>query len=129
MDRKQEEFSCYLQTKIAECKKAEEELKADERLDEAVFQKVRQNVYEIFSVVYQGTKKRIDPKGLLPNDELEDKMVDDFKKKLENIPKGWKESLSKAREFQDEEKIYIEELKLSVLKEIEEMFEHVCKKS
>ena len=42
----------YLEERIAACRQKEAALVADSRADEAVFEKIRANVYEIFLTIW-----------------------------------------------------------------------------
>lgn len=106
----QDAFIMYLEEQINECRQNERQLASDDRCDEAVFEKIRANVYDIFKTVYAAAQ-RIQGAG-------PEKTHIFFLQKLEDIPANWHASLGKAREYGDEDKIHLEQLKLETAERI-----------
>ena len=96
----------YFDVQIAACRKREAALTADDRKDEAVFETIKANVYDIFRTVW----------NLDRGDEF-------FREKLNTIPKSWQTALEKAREHGDTAAATLETIKLETAKEIQQAWE------
>ena len=114
MKQKIETFTAYLDDAISRCTEQEKALIADERKDEAVFEKIRANVYNIFRSVF----------GVAVNTcgEDADKVRDFLLKQIDHIPASWHASYEAARQHNDTAKVQIEEIKLAVVQEIKAEF-------
>ena len=100
----------FLNQQAAACKERAAALTADDRRDEAVFEKIRGNVYEIFSAVLTTARKQPAP-------------MDFFRRQLAAIPANWEAALEKARAHGDEAKVHTELLKLEAVRAIREHME------
>ncbi len=105
------QINTYFEERIAACQAAAAALNADNRADEAVFEKIRMNVFDIFRTVYNAGEKA---SGSDP-----EKQVDFLRKRLEEIPSNWRTTLETARSHGNSEKAHIEQLKLDVVAEIQ----------
>ena len=107
----------FFAERIAGCEQRGRELSADERGDEAVNEKVRANIYDVFRTVLSAAVKagRGDAKAVRSF----------FSERLEVIPAGWTASYEKAREHDDAVKMQIEKIKLDAVEEIREYFSKV----
>lgn len=112
------DFIQYLKNSIENANQKEQELITTERKDEANLQKIRANIYGICRTIYEVAAKT----------KSGDELVEEYTKKLDNLPKNWVESYEKAKVHNDVEKILIEETKLEVLKEVKEKFEELRRK-
>lgn len=114
MKQKIETFTAYLENSIAGCVEQEKALVADERKDEAVFEKIRANVYNIFRSIF----------GVAVNTcgEDADKVRDFLLKQIDHIPASWLATYETARQHNDAAKVQIEEIKLAVVQEIQVEF-------
>ena len=92
-------------------------MKEDARFDEAVFEKVKANVFEIFKTVLDA--------GVKASGGDLTKVEEFFRGKLEQIPENWHVSLQKAKENDDTAKAYMENIKLEVLGEIQTAFDEI----
>ncbi len=114
MKIKIEKMNSYFDEKISECRKREEELLSDERSDEANFEKIRLNIYDIFKTVLAAAQKACgDDKEATKNFFLD---------KLEQIPSNWYNSLERAQIHGDEEKQQTEKIKIEVAEDIKKIF-------
>ena len=86
--------------------------KNDNRFDEAKFEKVKTNVYDIYTKMFNISVRSED-------------VVTSFKRFLSNIPKNWYESLEKAKYNNDFETEHIEQVKIETKNLIEELFEGI----
>ena len=102
----------YFEERIAACQAAAAALNADNRADEAVFEKIRMNVYDIFRTVYAAGEKVSGGDG--------SKQLDFLRRRLEEIPASWRNALEAARSHGNSEKAHIEQLKLDVVAEIQQ---------
>ena len=102
-----ESLQSFLIEQADACKARAAALTADNRQDEAVFEKIRSNVFEIFSAVLNAARKQSDP-------------VDFFRRQLTAIPANWEAALEKAEAHSDEAKAHTERIKLDAVRAIRE---------
>ena len=114
MKQKIETFTAYLDDAIAHCAEQEKALIADERKDEAIFEKIRANVYNIYRTILGVAVQNCG--------EDADKIRERFMKQLEHIPASWNASYEAAKQHNDAAKVQIEEIKLAVVQEIKTEF-------
>lgn len=95
----------YLTAQIDRCQTHCAKLRSDNRADEAVFEKIRGNVFDIFRSVLTAAEKQSEPESF-------------FRERLEQIPAQWEHALTLAKEHGDDEKAHIESIKLSAVREI-----------
>ena len=101
----------YFASMIDVCLTEEARLNGEERKDEAVFAKIRGNVFDIFRTVYTAGVKAVG----------EEQAVDFLREKLDSIPKSWQAALEKAQAHGEADKVCIETVKLEAVREIREM--------
>ena len=97
-----ESLQQFLTQQADACKARAAALTADDRCDEAVFEKIRANVYEIFRSVAGAAQKTEDPAPF-------------FRARLADIPANWEAALEKARSHGDENRAHTETVKLEVV--------------
>lgn len=114
---KLEDFERWLKEQNEECGKKQKMLFEDDRTDEAVFEKIKANVYDVFSTVLSVAVRT--GKGEL------NEVKQFFLTKTEQIPANWSTSYAKAKEQDDTEKMQIEAIKLETIEKIKEKFEAV----
>ncbi|MGF7142885.1 hypothetical protein HNQ56_001307 [Anaerotaenia torta] len=111
-DVKKEAVFSYFDGRIEECSRQRNALLDDGRKDEAVFEKIRANVYDIFKSVFtvalKSAKGTNDPEAVQKF----------YLQKMEELPSAWRDSYKKAEQFGDVEKLHIESIKLETLEEI-----------
>lgn len=100
----------FLNEQAAACKERAAALTADDRRDEAVFEKIRGNVFEIFSAVLNTAKSQPEPMVF-------------FRRQLDAIPANWEAALEKAKAHGNEAKAHTELLKLEAVRVIREHME------
>ena len=110
-------LNAYFDREIALCQQRNKELLADERIDEADFEKIRANVYDIFRTILSVTVKTAN------NDP--DKLKQTFALKTEQIPSNWIIAYEKAKQHDDTVKMRIEQIKLDTIREIKETFTQI----
>lgn len=113
-ETKQKQIHRYFQTAKAECQTQIAALQADDRFDEAVFVKIRLNVFDIFHSVFSVGERAAG--------EDEDKLASFFRDRLARIPSSWKTALEKAEQHENTEAAHIESIKLDVVRQIDEAF-------
>lgn len=107
-------LNAFFDAQIAACAQSHRELLADGRGDEAVFEKVKSNIYDIFRTVLSvGTKT-------CANDP--DALKSFFFLRLERIPADWVAAHEKAAAHGDTQKMHLEQLKLDTVAQIKEKF-------
>ena len=101
----------WLKSAKEACVLRAQELTADDRADEAKFEKIRANVFEIFGTVLSAGQKTVG------NDTA---ALAFLSGKLEQIPANWAAACDKAEQYGDEKALHIERLKLDAVREIRE---------
>lgn len=100
----------YLNERIFVCGEEWTKLKNDHRDDEATFEKIKANIYEIFSKMLSVAIKKSGGNGRA--------LRAFFGEKLEEIPSSWAASYEKAALHGDVKTMHIEKMKLDVVQEI-----------
>ena len=113
-EQKRNETDRYFQEQTCRYAALSQELNRDHRVDEVVFAKVQGNVYDIFSAVFSAAVKTCG--------QDDEKAVQFFLTKLQQIPQNWHTALATATEHGETEKAYIEQLKLDTATEIQNEF-------
>lgn len=117
MKEKVLKMNAALDKKIADCEKERCALMDDQRADEAVFQKIEANVYEIFQTVLAA--------GAKVCGEDEQALSQFFMKKMEEIPANWAKAHEAAKQHDDAEKMKIESVKLEAAYDVKALFEEI----
>ncbi len=103
----------YFEQQISMCEQHSKELLADDRKDEANFEKVKANVYDIFRTIFSVALK---------NNKDSDAVRCFFEQKTDQIPSNWVIAYEKAKQHHDDEKMHLEQLKLDTVAKIKEDF-------
>ncbi|MBQ7873723.1 MAG: hypothetical protein IJ306_00980 [Oscillospiraceae bacterium] len=111
-------FTGYLEERIAALKAEAAELEKNYRQDDAVFVKIRINVYDVCKTVF----------GVFKKMKSDESLCGEYLKKLDEFEKTWSASLEKAKEFGDSKKAAAEEAKLSALADVRGKFVEVFAK-
>lgn len=117
MEERIEEMSRFFDGRLALCNERSQKLAADGCGDEATFEKVKGNIYEIFRTVFSVARKTCG--------EDEGEIRTFFAQRIAQIPSGWVAALEKAKAHQDEERVYLELIKLDVVQDIQEIFSRI----
>jgi len=114
IEQKISKLNSYFEEQIAICGQRNKALLADERADEAAFEKVKANVYDIFRTMLSVavTTSKGDP----------DAARRFFIQKTEQIPSSWASAYDNAKQHHDAVKMRIEQIKLDTVGEIKESF-------
>lgn len=114
IEQKMSKLNSYFEEQIAMCDQRNKELIADDRTDEANFEKVKANVYDIFRTILSVAVKtsKGDP----------DAVRHFFVQKTEQIPSSWVTAYEKAKQHNDAVKMRLEQIKLDTIGEIKENF-------
>lgn len=113
-EQKSARLADYLEEQAASCVRRYEALLADERADEAVFEKVSANVYAIFRTVLSAAVKA----GAGEPEAAKSF----FASRLAQIPAAWATAYEKAKAHDDEAKMHLEQIKLDTVGEIKALF-------
>ena len=116
IEQKTEKLNSWFETQIAICGQRRQALLTDDRTDEAAFEKIRANVYDIFRTILSVAVKTC---------EGEEAVRSFFAHRLQIIPSGWAASYEKAGLHHDPVKMQIEKLKLDTVEEIRKRFTSV----
>ncbi|MCF6460783.1 hypothetical protein [Clostridium sp. Cult3] len=108
-----DDYLNFLQQKKNKSKTTVKELQEEERIDEANLEKIRLNVIEIFSKIFDicNSDNPVD---------LKEKYIGYFNK----ITKPWYLNKKKATEFHDEKEAIIEEIKIQEAESLKSKFEY-----
>lgn len=115
-NEKTDHFIGYLDKQTSVIEGNITQLIRDNRRDDANFEKIRVNIYQIFKTVFQASLRR-------PTEE--EKQLEFFKARLKDFEKTWNTALAKAAEHNDTTRILQEQLKLEVLNEVRNTFEGI----
>ena len=104
----------YFDNEILQFIKRADSLIADDRTDEAVFEKIKANIYDTFRTVFSVAVR------LNQNDEQA--VQDFFLRKLNEIPASWSASYDNAALHHDEVRMNTETIKLGAAHAVREKF-------
>ena len=104
------QITAYFEEKTAACQAVVAALNADNRADEAVFEKIRMNVFGIFRSVYNA--------GCQYCDGNTTKELDFLRERHQKLCADWKAAYENAILHDDSEKVHIEQIKLAAADEI-----------
>ena len=117
IDQKISKLNKWFEEKIALCGKRNQELIEDGRTDEAIFEKIKANIYDVFRTVLSVAVKT--------GKEDADAVQTFFVQRTEQIPAGWATAFEKAKEYNDPVRMQTEQIKLDTINEIKEKFAKV----
>lgn len=117
MKEKIEKLNAYFDAEKSKCMEKTADLLADDRGDEANFEKIRCNVYDIFKTVLSVAVKT---KG---DDEAAVRCF--FAQKIAAVPSAWQSALDTAKANNNAAAIHIESLKLAAADDIRRTFEMI----
>lgn len=110
-------YSIFLKEKSNESKIKIEELKKDERLDEANLEKIRLNVIEIFSKMFT-----------ISNSDNPEILKDKYLSFFDKITKPWYINKEKALKFNKQKEVIIEEIKIEEAESLKSKFKDYYRK-
>ena len=102
----------FFEQRIAVCNEKQRELQKENCSDEADFEKIKANVYDIFKTVLSAGKKQYGDDSL--------KVRKFLLGKLEQISSDWAASYEKAEQNDDTRKMCIEKIKMNTAQDIRE---------
>ena len=117
IDQKISKLNSWFDEKIALCGQRNQKLTADERADEAIFEKVKANIYDVFRTVFSVAVRTGNGNA--------DAVKAFFIQRAEQIPASWAAAMEKAREHNDTVRMQTEQIKLDTIDEIREEFAKV----
>lgn len=100
----------FLTKQAALCRARAVALAEDQRGDEAVFEKIRCNVFELFAAVHKAASKQPYP-------------MDFFCQQLDSIPANWETAYQKAKAHGDNGRAHTELVKLEAVRVIRKRLE------
>lgn len=104
----------FLNERISTCNSQQALLQSKNRDDEATFEKVKANIYDIFRTIYWTASKA--------SGGSERVAALFFQQKLQQIPANWEEALLVATQHDDAKKAHVEKTKLEAVQEIKTVF-------
>ena len=108
----------YINGLHADYQQKETELKKDDREDEALMEKIKGNIAEVFLTVFNSSYKQV-----VAQNGGRDELVEKFSKFFGIFIPTWTASLEDAEDEDDFETVYKEKAKISVAKKIQKQFE------
>ena len=117
IEQKVRKLNDYFDRQISLCEQCNIKLLADDRMDEAAFEKVKANIYDVFRTIFSVAVQNV--KG------DSEAVKSFFILKTEQIPSNWATAYNKAKQYDDAVKMQIEQIKLDTVGEIKKMFETV----
>ena len=113
---KKENFIGYIDERTSAVQADIVRLIEDDRRDEADFEKIRGNIFQIIKTIVKASERI---------SENEDEQIQFVDSRLTLFTETWKESMTKATEHNDERRILQEQVKLEALNEIRSAFERI----
>ena len=118
MEQKITKMNSWFEEQIAACGRRNADLQADDRTDEAIFEKVKANIYDAMRT-WLTVAVRVIGKG-------DEKAVKDFFiARVEQIPASWAAAYEKAKEHNDIARMQTEQVKLDVVREVRTEFDKI----
>lgn len=115
------QYCGFIESKKKQFIEQYENLKEDNRKDEADHEKIKENICDIFEVLFQTHVNQLEKLSVSEEEKLL-RLKEGFTNRFETIPKNWIARLELAKQHNDVANIVIEELKLQVAKELKERF-------
>ena len=116
-EAKRNETIRFFADQMEHCKSIAQQLRSDDREDEAVFAKIQLNIYHIFNSVFSVA---IETAG-----QDDEKVVQFFLIRLQLIPQSWYTALANAEQRGQTEKAHIERIKLDAVAQIKTAFARI----
>lgn len=113
-DEKIPQFYEYFDAAIARCHQRGKELQTDDRQDEAIFEKVKANVYDLSRTVFSVAKRT--GKGDI------EAVKRFFLLNMTKIPSSWSAAYDQAKQHGDTVRMQLEQIKLDTINEIKQRF-------
>lgn len=117
MEQKILQMNSWFAEQIELCRQREQTLLADDRADEAVFEKVRANVYDIFRTILDVAVKTGGGDA--------EAVRRFFVCRAQTIPASWAAAHEKAAQHQDPVRVQMESIKLDAVETIKARFADV----
>lgn len=111
-EAKFQRMQAYFRRTQAACKAWENALTTEGRADEAVFEKIRGNVLSLSEAVLKTAMQQADPARF-------------FRQRMAQIPAAWAQAREKALAHGDENRAYLEQIKLDMAEDVRRAFEHI----
>lgn len=119
MDILIEIYKVFLEQSKKQCEEKEKKLILEDRKDDANFERIKQNVYGILETFLNQMNKE---KNLNLEEDSNDNFIKYYLKRIEEVENPWKAKLELAKKQNNTEDIVVEEIKLSITKQVKEQF-------
>ena len=123
-----ENYFSAIDNLIRVAEETSQRLMAEDRKDEAIIEKVKLNIYDIFKKMFEASEKQL-LREKVPEEQGLDHFFEIYMNYFVRIPKSWHESLEQAKAHQDFEKIHLEEVKLEAMERVKALFEELWKEA
>lgn len=108
----------WFDEQLALCTQRRQELQQQQRTDEAVFEAIKINVYNIFRTVLSA--------AAASSSASREEACAFFLRKMQEIPSNWTAALEKAQQHGNTTEETLERLKLDTARQIHEQFCAIC---
>lgn len=109
------------------CRKLIQQLKLEDKEDEANLEKVKLNIYGIFDTLIKACEKKAFNNKHMEGQEKVDSFCEDFLTSFDKIPANWRINYEKAKDYNNVIEFVIEENKLSVSEQLKNHFIRIIK--
>ncbi|QAA32561.1 hypothetical protein [Clostridium manihotivorum] len=117
-----EDFTKELKENQQAIKKTIEKLDTSEAKDEAIHEKVRLNIYEIFETVFNASVKKVYGLQFSDDEALYERLSEIYLNFFTRIPASWRINYEKAKANEDVYNLFLEELKIDTAERIRDTF-------
>lgn len=119
------QYTEALNEKKEKCKQRCDILTKDNREDEADLEKIKLNIYDIFTTFIGVAQRQILKKEHIDENSKYEAFCNEYLQTFDKIPESWRVKLEKAKENDAVINIVIEETKLSVVSELKNIFSNL----
>lgn len=123
-----ESFQNVLEQRKEQCEIKISELMNANTTDEANLEKIKLNVYDIFTTLFNVSYKSASNHKEFSVEESYEKLKETYLEYFNKIPAPWREKYLKAKEMDLVLECVREEIKIETAEEIKEIFIQVCSK-
>lgn len=114
--KKREKFTKYLDQRISEVNSHILQLTEDNRKDEADFEKIRSNIFQVLKTIFLASARI---------SQQETEQMKYLERNLTGMTETWQKALDNAQQHNDEKRVLQEQTKLEVMNEVRNALEQL----
>ena len=118
----EESYLSQLELRKESCLSKAGQLRQDNKDDEANFEKVKANIYDVFKSIFIACKKKVYSNNKVSESEKLEQFANEYLASFQRIPSSWRVKLEYAIANHLLEERILEESKLEVAKSLRELF-------